>query len=148
MSLTLNIGCGEKKDEGMLGLDIRLTTVVDVLADARRLPFRDRSFDRVFSSHTIEHFGHSETHGLLSEWVRVLKISGTMEIRCPDLKVRSLLFFLRSDRLNVKYIYGRQDYEGNYHKSGFSYGLLKRELIDAGLGSVKRVSMAGLGGCH
>lgn len=93
--LGLDIGCGEKKRAGAIGLDLRRTVSPDVIADARMLPFRDELFDFVFSSHVIEHFSHREVTGVLAEWVRVLKKGGAIEIRCPDLRARALLFFLR-----------------------------------------------------
>lgn len=38
--LKLDIGCGSNKREGTIGLDIRNTGSVDVIADARMLPFK------------------------------------------------------------------------------------------------------------
>lgn len=37
--LGLDIGCGENKKPGMIGLDLRRTVSVDVIADASMLPF-------------------------------------------------------------------------------------------------------------
>jgi predicted SAM-dependent methyltransferase len=136
--LVLDIGCGEDK-KGDIGIDIRKTNVVDVIADARFLPFRDESFNHVYSSHLIEHFSHREVKDVLVEWVRVLKKGGVLEIRCPDLRARALLFFLNPSWQNVRNIYGAQDYAGNYHKCGFSYGLLKDLLESCGIHKVKRV---------
>jgi predicted SAM-dependent methyltransferase len=102
----LNIGCGESKLVGMIGLDVRRTPPTDVIADTWMLPFRDGSFDYVSSSHTIEHFSHKEIPSVLSEWVRLLKEGGAIEVRCPDLRARSLLFFLNPAFHNVKNIYG------------------------------------------
>jgi predicted SAM-dependent methyltransferase len=127
----LDIGCGDNKRMGFIG--------VDVIADARKLPFRDCSFDHVYSSHLIEHFSHQEVKRVLAEWVRVLKKGGILEIRCPDLRARVLLFFLNPSWQNVRNIYGGQDYAGNYHKCGFSYGLLKDLLKSCGIIKVKRV---------
>ena len=93
--LILDIGCGENKLEGAIGVDIKKTKAVDVIADARYLPFKDEVFDNVYSSHLIEHFSHREVKNVLKEWVRVLKKGGTIEIRCPWLRVRALIFFLR-----------------------------------------------------
>jgi predicted SAM-dependent methyltransferase len=138
-SLMLDIGCGESKIEGALGLDIRRTNSVNVVADARFLPFRDESFNHVYSSHLIEHFSHQEVKSVLAEWVRVLQKSGVLEIRCPDLRARAFLFFLNPSWRDVINIYGRQDYAGNYHKCGFSYSLLKNLLESLGIKKVKRV---------
>lgn len=136
--LTLDIGCGERK-KGDIGIDLRKTGAVDVIADARMLPFKDESFDYVYSSHLIEHFSHREVKKVLLEWVRILKRKGTIEIRCPDLRARSLLFFLNPSWRNVMHIYGSQDYCGAEHKCGFSYSLLKNLLESCGIKSIKRI---------
>jgi hypothetical protein len=39
----------------------------------------------------------------------------------------------------VENIYGNQDYPENLHRSGFSYGLLKRLLRQSGIKGMKRV---------
>ncbi|MFX1475979.1 MAG: methyltransferase domain-containing protein [Promethearchaeota archaeon] len=137
--LGLDIGCGEEKQPNMLGLDCRATPEVDVIADAQALPFRTESIQHVFSSHLIEHFGHTQIPSILSEWVRVIQKGGTIEIRCPDLRARALLFFLNPSWQNIRRIYGGQDYPGNFHKSGFSYGLLKGLLNSCGITKVKRI---------
>lgn len=137
--LGLDIGCGENKRSGLIGIDLTRTASVDVIADARTLPFRDSSFDYVFSSHVIEHFSCREVTRVLAEWVHVLKKGGAIEVRCPDLRARAFLFFLNPTWQNVKNIYGGQNYAGNYHKCGFSYGLLKRLLESCGIRKVKRI---------
>jgi SAM-dependent methyltransferase len=135
----LDIGCGENKRAGLIGIDFRKSVTPDVVADARMLPFRDELFNYAFSSHVIEHFSHREVAEALSEWVRVLRKGGTMEIRCPDLRARALLFFLKPSWRNVKDIYGGQSYVGDQHRCGFSYGLLKRSLEVHGICNVKRI---------
>jgi len=137
--MILDIGCGNNRMEGVVGLDMRKTNCVDVVADARKLPFKDSSFDYVFSSHLIEHFSHREVGSVLSEWVRVLGQGGTIEIRCPDLRARALLFFLNPSWKNVKNIYGEQDYLGNQHQCGFSFQCLKSLLESHGISNVKRI---------
>ena len=69
----LDIGCGDRKRQGALGLDIQVTKDVDVIADARKLPFRDEAFDHVYSSHVLEYFSHREVLKVLRKWIRVLK---------------------------------------------------------------------------
>jgi len=69
----------------------------------------------------------------------VLKKNGTIEIRCPDLRVRDLIFFLNPSWQNIKNIYCEQDYVGNQHRSGFSFGLLKHLLESCGIRNVKKI---------
>ena len=136
--MILDIGCGETKN-GNVGVDLRKTRFVDVIADAQMLPFKNGAFDQVYSEAVIEHFSHRQVRQVLAEWIRVLKKDGVLEIKCPDLRARALLFFLNPNWKNVKDIYGGQDYEGNYHKCGFSYELLKSLLESCGITRIRRV---------
>jgi len=136
--MILDIGCGETK-KGDIGIDLRKTRFVDVLADARMLPFKGESFDHVYSSAVIEHFSHREVRKVIIEWTRVLRTEGTLEIECPDLRARAFLFFLNPSWKNIENLYGGQDYGENYHKCGFSYELLKALLESCGIRRVKRI---------
>ncbi len=137
--MMLDIGCGEIQNRGAICVDFRKTSKVDIVADARMLPFNAESFDHVYCSHLIEHFSISEVRNVLVEWVRVLKREGVIEIRCPDLRARAFLFVLNPSWQNVKNIYGGQDYFGNQHRCGFSFGLLKYFLESCGVKKIKRV---------
>ncbi len=137
--MILNIGCGDSAKKGEVGLDIRKMISVNIIADAHMLPFKDESFDRIFSSHLIEHFSHQEITKVLVEWVRVLKRDCIIEIRCPDLRARALLFFLNPTWSNIKKIYGREDYSDNYHKCGFSFQILRSLLESCGISNIKRI---------
>ena len=136
--MILDIGCGETKN-GDVGVDLRKTQFVDVIADAQMLPFKNGSFAQVYSAAVIEHFSHRQVRQVLVEWIRVLKKDGVLEIKCPDLRARALLFVLNPNWKNVTDIYGGQDYEGNYHKCGFSYELLKSLLESCGITRIRRV---------
>lgn len=137
--LTIDIGCGESTKEGAIGVDFRRLDSVDIVADATQLPFKDESLDHVYSSHLIEHFAHNQTSAVLREWLRVLKKGGTFEVRCPDLRARAFLFFVNPKWSYVSMIYGKQDYEGNFHRAGFSHGLLRGFLKESGVVNIKRV---------
>ncbi len=140
MKQICEIGCGDKRIfKDSICLDMRKTAIADLTADASRLPFKNASFDLVYSSHVLEHFSHRDVCAVLDEWIRVLKVGGTLELRCPDLRMRSLIFFFNPSWDNISNIYGEQNYSGNYHKSGFTFNLLKRFLIQKRIRSIKRV---------
>jgi SAM-dependent methyltransferase len=120
-------------------MDYRKEKGVDVVGDAHQLPFVNESFDHIYSSHVIEHFSHQDTKRIITEWTRCLKLGGVFEVRCPDLRARALLFFFNPNSENIKNIYGGQDYEGNSHGCGFSYGLLKTVLLSCGITKIKRI---------
>ena len=83
--MKLNIGCGNYCLDEWVNLDIKKhDPKTNVLADARSLPFKDESFDEIYSSHLIEHFGFQETFGVLKEWKRVLREGGKLVVETPD----------------------------------------------------------------
>ena len=54
--MKLDIGCGRRKVEGAIGIDIRRDTDADVICDIERpLPFRDESFDEIYCHQIVEH---------------------------------------------------------------------------------------------
>jgi len=137
--LILDIGCGDNKKKKAIGIDCRKTKKVDIISDVHALPFKNESFDYIYSSHTIEHISHKKVKKVLEEWVRVLKKGGTIEIRCPDTYARALFFFVCPSWENMRKFYGGQDYQENFHKCGFSYNLLKKVLKENEIIEIKRV---------
>jgi predicted SAM-dependent methyltransferase len=143
--MVLDIGCGDNKKEGSIGCDCRMTDSTDAIADARLLPFRDEVFDYVYSSHVIEHFSHREVKDVMTEWVRVLKKDGIVEIVCPWFRVCALYFFLKPNYKHLMDIYGAQGNEMDYHKCGFTFNQLKELLEQCGIINVKLVWWGGGG---
>ncbi len=71
MSAILDIGCGENKLEGSVGLDIDPESNADHIHDAHDLPFPDQRFDLAVSRFNIEHL---ENPGIaIQEMMRVAK---------------------------------------------------------------------------
>lgn len=75
--ITLDVGCGENK-RGDIGVDIRKTIGVDVVADCYYLPFKEGVFDEVESITLLEHC--LNPFNALKEQARVLKRGGLL--RC------------------------------------------------------------------
>lgn len=82
--MKLNIGSASVRFEGFTNLDIRKAENVDIVCDCRKLPFEDNSIEEIKAHHILEHFASDETYGILTEWKRVLKLGGMMEIQVPD----------------------------------------------------------------
>lgn len=57
MPRILDVGCGQQKYPGSIGIDMNPDTAADVLChlDEGSLPFRDNAFDEVHATHLIEH---------------------------------------------------------------------------------------------
>ena len=84
--MKIDIGCGNHKREGFIGVDIAPGENVDYVLDIEkeRLPFDDDSVDHVFSNHTFEHIWSPQN--ILREIVRVCKHDALVEIWTPYLK--------------------------------------------------------------
>jgi len=90
--LKLNVGCGLDYRESTdtvqwINVDINETTKADIHHDLHiALPIEDLSVDHVYAGHVIEHCGFHVVTYCIGDWIRTLKIGGTISIRTPDLE--------------------------------------------------------------
>jgi len=83
--LKLEIGTGlNPQKEGWIHQDIRKLEGIDLVCDAKKLPYKDGELEDIFSSHVIEHFSWRIVEDVLVEWLRVLKKGGRLEMILPD----------------------------------------------------------------
>jgi SAM-dependent methyltransferase len=102
------------------------------VADVRSLPFRDRSFDAVYSMGTIEHFHDPET--ALREMFRVLRPGGRAVVGVPN-RWDPFLRPLLSAALQAVNLYGY-----GYERS-FSRRALRRMMEAAGFDVVAETAI-------
>jgi predicted SAM-dependent methyltransferase len=89
----LQLGTSDSPLAGWLNTDLIPTSRKIAYLDAtRRFPFKDDTFDYVYSEHMIEHIDHESAVFMLRECFRVLKPRGKIRISTPDLKVYAGLF--------------------------------------------------------
>jgi SAM-dependent methyltransferase len=80
--VVIDIGCGERKTPGAIGLDIAKLKSVDVLGDVTfGLPFKDSSVDAVHAQHVLEHF--EDLPAVMKEVWRVCKPGGRFYVTVP-----------------------------------------------------------------
>lgn len=79
--MNINIGCGDKRYEGAVGIDFRETEAVDVVHDLSVYPwpFEDAQFKNAFAKDIIEHM--VEVIPFLEECWRILEPGGMLYIR-------------------------------------------------------------------
>lgn len=84
----LDIGCGQNKTPGAIGVDVNPVTQADVLADVERtaLPFADDAFDKVVCRHIVEHV--ADMVAFLEEVHRVSKPGSVVQIVTPHFSNR------------------------------------------------------------
>jgi SAM-dependent methyltransferase len=136
-------------------LDVSKEVNPDIQASIVALPMiEDKSFDAVYASHVLEHVAWHEVHMALSEFWRVLKDDGVLEMYVPDLQ--ALGGRLAADEAErpiyqsslgpitaLDMLYGHRGqvamgHPGMAHKCGFTQSVLRACLARAGF---ERVSV-------
>lgn len=140
--ILLNLGCGSEILSGYTNIDAREECNPDLVCDIRKLPYDDSSVDKILASDILEHTGRLETIDVLKEWARVLKPGGILIIKIPNIdtiidvyKAKKIPF----DEL-VRKLYGGQQYNGNYHYTGFNPENITQLLTSVGFKIIKITS--------
>lgn len=142
--MKLNLGCGDDVKAGYINIDIRKTKpnvlMLDLEKDLLKI-FPDGSVEEIIAKDVIEHVSWRRVEDLLRDIHRVLKSNGKVYIQVPDLEAIARNVILNP---NFKYgelsgfkaisywLYGGQDYEYNFHKSGFTISTLRGILEQIG----------------
>ena len=130
MPVILNLGCGNKKKDDEIGVDIAPTPVVDVIADLNRypLPFHDSSVDTVRSSHCFEHLDN--LIALMEDIHRILRPGGTLEFTVPHV---SNIEYFRDPTHKHPFTLGTMDYFVRDMKpiayTGIEFEYIERKLV-------------------
>lgn len=79
----LHLGCGMKKHEGAIGVDIHPATHADVIHDLNTFPypFADSEFDMVICDNILEHL--SDIIAVMGEIHRIAKNKAVVEVIVP-----------------------------------------------------------------
>lgn len=85
--IRLDVGCGDMKQKGYVGLDIRDLPTVDIVHDMEKVPYPipDGVCLTIVASHVVEHinpanFGFVK---VMDEWHRIMKDHGRLMISMP-----------------------------------------------------------------
>lgn len=125
--IALNIGCGmrQAKIRGYktVNLDLRTEVKPDAVAEAGRLPFGSGTVGLAHLSHLLEHFTRQDGRRLLlSVWDHLAKPGGKLWVVVPNIEW-ACLRVLRSgdiDPISMDVFWGHQEYDTNFHKTGFT----------------------------
>lgn len=99
--MKIDIGCGDRKRPGYIGLDVANVPGVDVVYDLEKgLPYHDNSVDEIFCSHFLEHV--KDPMKLINEVYRILKPGGIFEVVVPHFSNYNSYTFLHLTYYNVR----------------------------------------------
>lgn len=84
--MKLHIGCGDRRRDGYVNIDVRETKATDMVAEAWDLSrFADGAVAEVYSRHMLEHLHPGDARRTVLEWHRVLGADGVAHLIVPDL---------------------------------------------------------------
>ncbi len=112
--------------------------------DIRHLTYADHTVDEVLASHVLEHLAFRDVDVVIKEIHRVLKPEGRVVIDVPDLEALAMMWLDLPEEQRwgpqstaFTGIFGLQDHEGNFHKTGFTAAQLLKVLREAGFRSIE-----------
>jgi SAM-dependent methyltransferase len=85
VGITIDLGCGNNKHPGAVGVDTVKLDAVDIVHDLRDFPypFQSETVQRVILSHVLEHFTIEQIRDILKEVARILMPRGEVLISVP-----------------------------------------------------------------
>ena len=143
--IKLNLGCGNdfRDGDGWVNIDMNPKFRADIYHDLHKpLPFDDLSVDHVYASHVLEHCGFHVVNYCVADWVRVLKIGGTIDIITPDLRtlaedyIKSSSFY--PNFVNRVFGGGYRSVRGSVHNICVDASWLRGQLWSWGCGEIEQ----------
>jgi len=121
MKKILDLGCGNRKYKGAVGVDINHKSDANIIHDLNKFPypFSDKSYDIVYSSNTIEH---------LENPLQFLK-------ECKRI-AREKVVIITDNQTSLHYIFGNR-YKNDPHLFAWNDHSLFRLMKKAGLKNIK-----------
>lgn len=152
--MKIELGCGGKLNEGFVGCDVNYHPGVQYVVNALDLIdyVEEESVDEFWSRHFFEHLSFDQGEALLRDCYAMLKPGGVFQLMVPD-----LLFHLsqlcnpyetsvfRKSITNLEHarnsIFGWQisDEYSSFHKSGYTFELLRDLLKKVGYVNIRRI---------
>jgi len=146
----LNIG-GTEPSTGWEIFNIQPGEHVDHVGDAQDLSrFADETFDEIYASHVLEHFGYEgPLQSALKQWHRVLKNNGKLYISVPNMEILCKLFLKKGNTPDercqiMRMMFGGHLDQNDYHYAGLYPEILYHYLSEAGFKKLKPVESLGI----
>lgn len=135
--MQLELGAGYRPTPGFLHNDARPGDDIEIVWPAETISqcpeVGKESCSAIRATHLLEHFSYRKSVAVLREWWSCLIDGGSIYIEVPNLEWQARNFV--SGELTcwefVNYLYGEQDYDGNFHYNGFTEISLRSDLEDA-----------------
>ncbi len=136
----LELGAGYRPTPGFIHNDFNEGDDIEIVCGAEEIEnFVDTPVDHLRATHLLEHFPYNDTVKVLKAWYNILAEQGELYIEVPNLQWQTQAHVIGeiNDEEAVRYIYGEQDFKGNFHYAAFTVGLLEKRLKEAGFKTVE-----------
>lgn len=133
MKRILNVGCGsETYGTDFIDFYPSRKGVIKCNVDSERFPFKDRTFDKVYSNNLFEHL--KDPNSVLMEMARVLKKSGRLVLKTDN----SAFWLYHNDKSSEAVHSGGYESHGSHGSEDRHYALytphhLRNHLLSAGI---------------
>ena len=137
--MKLHLGCGSKILVDFINIDARSCEGV-VVDDIKTLSsFGPCSVDLIYASHVLEHVSRHERKIVLGRWHEILKPGAVLRVAVPDFSKVVDLYQEGVPLENlIGFLYGRQDYDLNFHHYCWDFQSMEKDLKSVGFYSVSR----------
>lgn len=136
--MKVHLGCGKRKIQGWINLDMDSTLDPDVIDDVCALTsIEDGSVDIIYASHVLEHTGRWKWKSALALWAKKLKPGGILRIAVPCFPA-ALHWYKKTGDINavMGLICGGQKTPWDVHYVIFDEAALTQGFVEAGLQNV------------
>lgn len=141
--LRLHLGCGPVYLEGYVNIDGFPTqarghtaSVADRHLMIEELDYPPNSVDEIYTSHTVEHLSRAQILKAFPLWYDILRPGAKLIIEAPDVEAiaRQLLRHRREEDKDLYHylLFGTQEFEGEFHRTGWTFARLRRALVYLG----------------
>lgn len=145
----LDVGCAGNVHDNFVNLDYTWSPQIDICWDiTKTLPFKERSFEGIYTEHCLEHITLAQCRFVLKEFFRIAEENAVVRIVVPD---GELYFDIYTRKKNGELIY--MPYEEGYispmarvngifrnhgHKFIYDFYTLKNLLEEAGFQNITK----------
>lgn len=143
MKRLAHLGCGKRRLEGYIHVDLADYPHIDHRHDIRTLPmFEDDSLDGIYASHVLEYFDRVEVADVLREWRRTLRPGGFLRLAVPDFEALCEVY-RETGRLDLVLgpLYGRWSPTPGvviHHRTAYDFDSLACILLENGFNTPRR----------
>lgn len=147
----LDLGSGDRKqaEPDWIYCDLYRTEALtenDIVHDVTTIDevVEANCVEQLRATHLIEHFSHRQTLSLLQTWHSIMAEGGQIYLETPNFAYHAQLLLDGRHEEALRYCFGGQLDDGDYHKTAFTVDTITRYLELAGFKDIKVIENTSL----